>query len=179
MAAVPDVNFVLQKWAAIISKTASDIMAGVIEGTVDQYKNIHIRFREYRKKLSDLIGIYAQLELLFPEERTLEIFDKQQTIQKKTNMEVQDLEKIICIHALDFLYFWMYQPRARSALRRLLQDITEEERHIFVSSQFTLQRQKEISRMFIDGVLGPDFARALAFYLSHSEQYLKEIKRFA
>ncbi len=176
---MPDVNFVLQKWAAIISKTASDIMAGVIEGTVDQYKNIHIRFREYRKKLSDLIGIYAQLELLFPEERTLEIFDKQQTIQKKTNMEVQDLEKIICIHALDFLYFWMYQPRARSALRRLLQDITEEERHIFVSSQFTLQRQKEISRMFIDGVLGPDFARALAFYLSHSEQYLKEIKRFA
>ncbi|MFO7557835.1 MAG: hypothetical protein R6X10_03310 [Desulfobacterales bacterium] len=179
MAAVPDVNAVLQKWAAIISKTASDIMAGVIEGTVDRHKNIHTRFREYRKKLSDLISVYAQLELLFPEKRTLEIFEQPQKIQKKTNMEVQDLEKIICIHALDFLYFWMYQPRAASALRRLLHDITEEERHIFVSSQFTLQRQKEISQMFIDGVLGPDFARALSFFLSHSEQYLKEIKRFA
>jgi len=179
IAAVPDVNFVLQKWAAIISKTASDIMAGVIEGTADRYKNIHIRFREYRNKLSDLIDIYAQLELLFPEERTLEILEQPQKTQKITNMEVQDLEKIICIHALDFLYFWMYQPRARGALRLLLQDITEEERHIFVSSQFTLQRQKEISQMFIDGVLGPDFARALSFFLSHSEQYLREIKRFA
>jgi hypothetical protein len=179
MAAVPDVNSVLQKWAAIISKTASDIMAGVIEGTADRYKNIHIRFREYRKKISDLIGIYAQLELLFPEKRTLEIFEQPAKIQKKTNMEVRDLEKIICIHALDLLYFWMYQPRAISALRRLLHDITEEERHIFVSSQFTLQRQKEISQMFIDGVLGPDFARALSFFLSHSEQYLREIKRFA
>ncbi|MBU0990981.1 MAG: hypothetical protein KJ737_00690 [Proteobacteria bacterium] len=178
MAAVPDVNLVLQKWAAIISKTASDIMAGVIEGTADRYKNIYTRFRDYRKKLSDLIDVYSQLELLFPEKRKLELFEQPQKIQKKTNLEVQDLEKIICIHALDFLYFWMYQPRARSALRRLLQDITEEERHIFLSSQFTLQRQKEISQMFIDGVLGPDFARALSFYLSHSEHYLREIKRF-
>ncbi len=31
---------VLQKWAAIISKTASDIMAGIIEGTADRYANI-------------------------------------------------------------------------------------------------------------------------------------------
>jgi hypothetical protein len=154
-------------------------MAGVIEGTVDRYKNIHTRFQDYRKKLSDLIIVYAQLELLFPEKRKLEILEQPQKIQKKTNLEVQDLERIICIHALDFLYFWMYQPRARSALRRLLHDITEEERHIFVSSQFTLQRQKEISQMFIDGVLGPDFARALSFFLSHSEQYLTEIKKFA
>jgi hypothetical protein len=179
VAAVPDVNSVLQKWAAIISKTASDIMAGVIEGTVDRYKNINARFQEYRKKFSDLMGIYAQLELLFPEKRKLEILEKPQKIQKKTNLEVQDLEKIICIHALDFLYFWMYQPRAQSALRRLLHDITEEERHIFISSQFTLQRHKEISQMFIDGVLGPDFARALSFFLSHNEPYLKEIKRIA
>jgi len=179
VSAVPDVNSVLQKWAAIISKTASDIMAGVIEGTVDRYKNIHTRFRDYRKKLSDLIGVYSQLELLFPEKRKLEILEQPQKIQKKTNLEVQDLEKIICIHALDFLYFWMYQPRAQSALKRLLHDITEEERHIFISSQFTLQRHKEISQMFIDGVLGTDFTNALSFFLSHNEPYLKEIKRIA
>ena len=93
-------------------------------------------------------------------------------------MEVEDLEKIISIHALDFLYFWMYQPRARSTLKLLLRQINEEERHIFVNSQFTLLRKKEISQMFIDGVLGPDFARALSFFLSHSEPYLREIKRF-
>jgi hypothetical protein len=179
MWAIPDVNLVLQKWAAIISKTASDIMAGLIEGLADRYRNINIRSRDYHKKLSDLIHVYSQLELLFPEKRTLEIFAQPAKKQTQTNMEVMDLERIICIHALDFLYFWMYQPRARSALKRLLEDITEEERHIFVSSQFTLQRQKEICQMFIDGVLGPDFARALSFFLSNSEPYLKEIKRFA
>ena len=178
IAAIPDTNIVLQKWAAIISKTASDIMAGLIEGVADRYRNINIRFRDYRKKLSDLISIHSQLELLFPEKRTLEIFAQPDKKQKQTNMEVMDLERIICIHALDCLYFWMYQPRARSALKRLLADITEEERHIFVSSQFTLQRQKEICQLIIDGVLGPDFARALSFFLSNNEPYLKEIKRF-
>lgn len=178
VAAVPDVNSVLQKWAAVISKTASDIMAGVIEGTADRYKNIQTRYHEYMQKLSDLVDIYAQLELLFPDKRTLDLFETPGKNQRKTTLEIKDLERIISIHALDFLYFRMYQPRARSALKRLLKEVTEEERHIFVNSQFTLLRKKEISQMFIDGVLGPDFARALSFYLSYSEQYLKEIKRF-
>ncbi|MDZ7666878.1 MAG: hypothetical protein U5K27_16410 [Desulfotignum sp.] len=36
---VPAVDAVLQKWAAIISKAASDTVAGVIEGTVDRFQN--------------------------------------------------------------------------------------------------------------------------------------------
>jgi len=169
---------VLQKWAAIISKTASDIVAGIIEGTADRYANVRIRFREYRKKLSDLMDIYAQIELLFPETNTLELLGHPQKFQEKANIEAQVMEKIICIHALDALYFWMYQPRARSAIKHLMNSISEEERHIWVTSQFTLLRQKEISQMFINGVLGPDFARALSFYLSRYPEYLEEMKRF-
>ena len=169
---------VLQKWAAIISKTASDIMAGIIEGTADRYANIRVRFREYRKKLSDLMDIYAQIELLFPETNTLELLGHPRKFQEKANVEAQVMEKIICIHALDALYFWMYQPRARSAINHLMNSISEEERHIWVTSQFTLLRQKEISQMFINGVLGPDFARALSFYLSRYPEYLEEMKRF-
>jgi len=168
----------LQKWAAIISKTASDIMAGIIEGSADRYNNIQLRFREYRKKLSDLLDIYAQLELLFPDSRPLQVLNHPQEVRNRANTEAQDLEKIICIHALDELYFWMYQPRARSALHQLLNSITEEERHIWVTSQFTLQRQREISQMFIDGILGHDFARALSFYLSRYSEYLESMKRF-
>ncbi len=171
-------NSVLQKWAAIISKTASDIMAGIIEGTADRYANIRARFREYRKKLSDLMDIYARIELLFPETNTLELLGHPNKFQEKANAEAQDMEKIICIHALDALYFWMYQPRARSAINHLMNSISEEERHIWVTSQFTLMRQKEISQMFINGVLGPDFARALSFYLSRYPEYLEEMKRF-
>jgi hypothetical protein len=168
----------LQKWAAIISKTASDIVAGIIEGTADRYTNIRTRFKEYKKKLSDLMDIYAQIELLFPETKTLELLDHPDKIKQKANTEAHVLEKIICIHALDALYFWMYQPRARSAINHLMSSISEEERHIWVTSQFTLLRQKEISQMFINGVLGPDFARALSFYLSRYQEYLEEMKCF-
>jgi len=175
---VPSVTGMLQKWAAIISKTASDIMAGIIEGTVDRYTNIHVRLREYYKKFSDLLDIHAQLELLFPETNTLELLEHPRRFQEKTNAEAQDLEKIICVHAIDALYFWMYQPRARSALHQLMNSISEEERHIWVTSQFTLLRQREISQMFIDGVLGPDFARALSFYLSRHPEYLEAMKYF-
>ncbi len=168
----------LQKWAAIITKTASDVMAGIIEGAADRYNNIQVRFREYRKKLSGLLDIYAQLELLFPDSHPLQVLNHPRAGRSKANTEAQDLEKIISIHALDALYFWMYQPRARSALHQLLNSITEEERHIWVTSQFTLQRQREISQMFIDGILGQDFARALSFYLSRYSEYLESMKRF-
>jgi len=175
---VAGASVVLQKWAAIISKTASDIMAGIIEGSADRYNNIQLRYREYRKKLLDLLDIYVQLELLFPDFRPLQVLNHSRQVRSRSNTEAQDLEKIICIHALDALYFWMYQPRARSALHRLLNSITEEERHIWVTSQFTLQRQREISQMFIDGILGHDFARALSFYLSRYSEYLEAMKRF-
>ena len=80
-------------------------------------------------------------------------------------------------HSLDLLYFWMYQPRSRSALRQFLKTLTEEEHHILVSSQFTLQRHREITQLFMDGILGDNFQRPLSFYLSRYEGYLEEIKR--
>ena len=86
----------------------------------------------------DLLDIYARLELLFPDFRPFQVLNHSREVRNRANTEAQDLEKIICIHALDALYFWMYQPRARSALHRLLNSITEEERHIWVTSQFTL-----------------------------------------
>jgi hypothetical protein len=170
---------VLQKWAAIISKASSDIVAGIIEGTADRYKNIKMRYKEYRKKLTELIDIHSSLELLFPDVRDIELLGYPNNSQKKTSAEIRDLEKIISIHALDALYFWMYQPRSRTALRHLLDSISEEERQIWVSSQFVLLRKKEISQMLIDGVLGNDFAKALSFYLSSYPEYLEAMKKFA
>lgn len=177
-AGVTAVADILQKWAAIISKTASDMMAGFIEGAADRYNNIRIRYREYKQKLTKLLEIYSQLELMFPETDTYEILRQPQKKKKRTNLEAQDLETIICIHALDLLYFWMYQPRARSALDRLLETVNEEERQLLITSQFTLLRQRDISQLFIDGVLGDDFARALAFYLSSYPSYLDGLKRY-
>jgi len=175
-AGVAGSNLVLQKWAAIISKTASDVVASIIEGLADRHKNIQARLREYKIKFAQLFDIYAQLELLYPEVQTFKILDYSSNPGHRANAEARDLEKIIMIHALDLLYFWMYQPRSRMALRQYLGTLTEDERQILVSSQFTLQRYREISQLLIDGILGLNFQRPLSFYLSRYDGYLEEVK---
>jgi hypothetical protein len=177
MSGTVGVNDILQKWAAIISKAASDFVAGFIEGTADRYKNIRTRLREYKNKFRELLDIYAQLELLYPNVESFKILECSSDVNRKAHAEARDLEKIIMIHAMDMLYFWMYQPRSRVALQQLLRTLSEDERHILVSSQYTLQRHREISQMFIDGILGISFPRPLSFYLSCYEEYLEQIKR--
>jgi hypothetical protein len=176
-AAVPGVDAILQKWAAIISKAASDLVAGFIEGLADRYHNIRMRYRDYRKKLKDLIETYTQLEVLFPEDRTADILERPRFMTSESNAEARSLEKIVMVHALDMLYFWLYQPRARTVFLRMLADLSEEERQIMAISQFVLERKREISQMFIDGVLGKDFARGLSFYLARAPEYLEFMKR--
>jgi hypothetical protein len=177
VAGVVEASAVLQKWAAIISKSASDIVAGVIEGLSDRYNNIQARLREYTLKFSQLFETFAQLEILYPDVQTFKALDYSSEKVHQNNVEARDLEKIIMIHSLDLLYFWMYQPRSRSALKQFLRTLTEDEHHILVSSQFTLQRYREITQLFIDGILGDNFQRPLSFYLSRYEGYLEEIKR--
>jgi len=166
------VEGILQKWAAIISKAASDLVAGIIEGVADRYQNIRMRIRDYTSKLSHLFETYARLELLFPELGTLVLLKNTDLFASAKSREVRDFEKIMIIDALDLLYFWMYQPRARSALRLIFQTLSEEEQHIFMGSQLVLRKQKEITLLFVEGLVGKDFSKALAFYLDRSQEYL-------
>jgi hypothetical protein len=46
-------------------------------------------------------------------------------------------------------------------------------------SQFTLERNREISQLLIDGILGDNFPRPLSFYLSRYKEYLESIKGLA
>lgn len=168
---------ILQKWAAVISKAASDVVAGIIEGTSDRFNNIHMRLRACKIKFRELLDIYAQLELIFPDVRSGKVLDYASRETQNMSAEARDLEKIIMVHALDLLYFWMYQPRARYAMRHFISTLSEEERHILVTSQFTLQRHREVSQMFIDGMVGSNFPRPLTFYLSRYEEYLEAVKQ--
>ena len=168
---------ILQKWAAVISKGASDIVAGIIEGLADRYDNIHLRLRSLKSKFRELLDIYAQLELCYPDVESDKVLEYASRDQARAGAEARDLEKIIMIHALDLLYFWMYQPRSRVALVEFLGTLSEDERHILVSSQFVLLRHREVSQLFIDGMLGKNFPRPLSFYLSRHEEYLEAIKK--
>jgi hypothetical protein len=177
MAGVINPDAVLQKWAAVISKTASDFMAGIIEGLADRYANIRLRLRDYRQKFKAILDEYAELELLYPDLQTFNILKAGAVEKNTTKVQTGELEQVIMLHALDLLYFWMYQPRAQSAFAKFLASLSEDERHILVSSQFTLQRHREISQLFIDGIFGPNFPKPLSFYLSRYPEYLESIKR--
>jgi len=177
MAMVPGVDLVLQKWAAVISKLASDCVAGVIEGLADRAKNVRIRQADYQEKVSRLFSAYARLDLLFPDEDVLDLLLSPKKMMSTLRHEARDLEKVFIVNALDLMYMWMFQPRAQKGLELIVANMSLEQWHIFHRSQLILKRQKEISKVFIDGLVGKNFARALAFYLEQKEHYLQALVR--
>ena len=174
---VPNVNGVLQKWAAIISKGASDIVAGFIEAAADRAVYTRLRKQNIRKKISELFDIYSRLIMLFPETEELNILENSAMLLNNKNSEVRDLAALIIINALDLFYFWMYLPRAQSSLIRVVSYMTPEEKVIFFQAQNMLRHEHHISRLFVDGVLGKNFSRPLSFYLILYRSYLKSIEK--
>ncbi len=174
---VPDVTGVLQKWAAIISKLASDSVAAIIEGLADRQANIRARLAAYRAKLSQLFAVFSRLDLLFPEEDVLEMLQSPKMTMETLNYEASEQEKLIIVNALDLMYFWMYQPRAQKALDIIFNQMSQEEWLIFYRSQLVLKRYREISQVFVDGLVGKNFSKPLAFYLDRSEGYLADLKK--
>ncbi|MHB8790366.1 MAG: hypothetical protein ACYDBT_10845 [Desulfobulbaceae bacterium] len=175
-AGVVAVHDVLQKWAAVISKLASDCVAGFIEGLVDRFNNIRFRSMDYSAKIAQVFGTYASLETLFPEADVLQLLEEPSRLMEAVKERSPDLGKIVIINALDLLYIWMYQPRATSTLAAIMKSMSPEERRILVSSQLVLNQEKEISQLFVDGVLGKKFGRALSFYLDRSQEYLHSLQ---
>ncbi len=177
LAGIPDISGPLQKWAAIISKFASDCVAAVIEGLADRQANIRLRLEAYRMKISQLFGVFSRLDLQFPEEDVLEMLQSPKMMMQTLNYEAREQERLIIVNALDLMYFWMYQPRAGKALATMVQKMTREEWLIFYRSQLVLNRQREISQFFVDGLVGKNFSKALSFYLDRSNQYLIDMER--
>jgi hypothetical protein len=173
----PDVAGALQKWAAVISKFASDCVAAIIEGMADRQVNIRARLVAYQAKISQLFSVFARLELLFPEEDVLDMLQSPKMVMETLDYEARDQEKRIIVNALDLMYFWMYQPRAQRALEIICEQMTKEEWLIFYRSQLVLKRYREISQVFVDGLVGRNFSKALSFYLDRFEEYLKDLEK--
>ncbi len=170
---------VLEPFAAIISKFASDCVAAGIEGMADRDRYARMRFRDYRHKCRQLYAAHAQIEQAYPDADALRLLESPKTLISDLRERRTDLEKIVIVNALDFLYFWMHQPQARPVLARTMRGMTMEERRIFLLSQDVLLREKEISRLFIDGLVGRNFAPALAFYLNNARRYLADMRALA
>jgi hypothetical protein len=175
LAMVPGVEAGMQKWAAVISKLASDCVAGVIEGLADRQNNVRIRLIDYREKVSQLFAVFARFDVLFPEEDVLELLQKPKTLIAAIHQDARDLEKVFIVNALDLMYIWMYQPRARKALQQTVAAMSTEEWLIFYRSQLVLKRHREISQVFVDGIVGKNFSKALSFYLDRADAYLQDM----
>ena len=169
----------LQKWAAVISKLASDCVAGVIEGLADRAHNIRMRDWDYRGKLEQVFGAWEKLEMLYPQGEAEQILQSPCTCMRELERHPGELARVFIVNALDLLYFWMYQPRARSALKRYMRRMTRDERRAFLLSQYVLSCKREICQLFLDGLVGQNFSKPMAFYLGHGEAYLDDVQRLA
>jgi hypothetical protein len=171
------VQSILQKWAAIISKLASDCVAAIIEGLADRLNNIRMRFMDYSTKIAQIFEVFARLEVLFPDAEVVKLLESPQEFLQLISEKQPDLGKIVIINALDLLYLWMYQPRAESTLKAIMISMNQEERRILVASQCILQQQRQISQLFVDEVFGKKFSKALSFYLERSDDYLNALQK--
>jgi hypothetical protein len=178
-AGVPAVASVLQNWAAIISKLASDIVAGFIEGLADRAVNFRERTLDYAAKLRQIFDVYSRLELQHPESEVLSVLENPERFVCAVSREEESLNQATIVNSLDLMYFWMYQPRARHVLERLIRQMSQEERRVFLLSQYVLQRERDISQLFLDGLVGKNFSRALAFYLHNWRKYMEDLQRMA
>ena len=132
---------------------------------------------DYSTKLRQVFETYTRLELLFPEDDALELLSRPKQFIRSLEAGKGKIETEIIINALDLMHFWLYQPCAQSVLADIVHDMSEEERVILARSQLVLVREKEVSQLFVNGLVGPDFARALAFYLDRHEEYLRATMR--
>lgn len=166
----------LQLWAAIITKVSSDMVAAVIEGAADRSKWLSVRRVDYRSKLAQLFQVTGRLEVKFPEGDVIQMIQDRAPELESDDPEVKNLTRRLILSSLDLLYFWMYQPRARLALRQLLFGYTKDERRIIAGTQRILERDKEISRMFLDQLVGKNFSPPLSCYLEKWRPYVAELE---
>ena len=174
---IAGVEMILQKWAAVISKAASDCVAGVIEGTADRNRNIRLRRRDYQRKIRQMYRSFIRMELLLPEDSVLHLLKNPKKVAKTIKIEDPELLHSSIYDALDLLYFWYYQPHARTVLKAMVKQMTPEERLIFLRFQSVLERKKMICNLFLDGFLGKNYSKAMAFYLSRGDQYIGALKK--
>ncbi len=171
---VQDASIILLSSSAILSKLASDTVAGIIEGIADKRSNIWFRQWDYKIATNTLYTNYSLLEVEFTEEDALSMMKNPQktlTILKEQNPK---LYTSLILNALDFMYFYYFQPRALSTLKEIISGLSDIERLAWLHLQYVLNCQRDVSQLFIDGYFGDNFSKALSFYLDNHEHYIKK-----
>ncbi|MDO5537780.1 MAG: hypothetical protein Q4F72_09675, partial [Desulfovibrionaceae bacterium] len=177
MLGVDDPGYYLIPAATVISKSGSDTVAAFIEGIADSRVNKRIAVTDYRNKLRSVFECYTLLELMFPQEDALNRLAHPGGLRGRGGAEAVKLERAFIVNALDMMYLWYYQPRAQEAFKQVIKSLTSADKTVLALSQLVLLREREVSQLMVDGQVGRDFARPLAFFLSKRKEYVKEMVR--
>ncbi|MBU1535770.1 DUF4383 domain-containing protein [Myxococcota bacterium] len=173
----PAVQIQLFLWAAVLSKFASDLVAAIIEGTADRRANLSLRLSDYREKLQAINKSYSNMETLFPHCNLPELMGTPEVFAQKLLSENPKILKGMVINSLDLLYFWMYQPRGETALKKKLKNLEAEELTALSQYVSILKCKRLVSQQILNGLLGTRFEKPLAFYLYRADQYLAAFSR--
>ncbi len=169
----------LQSWAAVIGKLASDTVAGFIEGTADRNVALRLRHKDYSSKIARLLEVHGRLEAMFPQVDVAACLASPKEFFRTLGVETLELEAQQIINSLDLMYFWMLQPRAQVVFRDRLAAVSPEERRIILRTQRLLERKRPVSELFLQDLVGKNFSPPLAFYLDRSAAYLADMRRLA
>jgi len=172
-------NAILEASAAVIQKVSLDTFKALVEGLADRSVNLRLRNKDYASKLPRLLEVHGRLEALFPNLDIVEGLASPKQFFNTVGKEALDLEKQQVINALDLMYLWMYQPRARMVFRQQLAQRSPEEQRIILRTQRLLERKRPVSELFIHDLVGKNFSPPLAFYLDQSDTYLKHMRGLA
>lgn len=163
--------------SAITSKMASDTGAALVEGYADKNSYTWFRKWDYRLAHEKLYAQFTQLELIFPEKGCAEMLRRPQEVLNIIKERDRTLYTNIIINALDLMYMYYYQPRSISTLKNIIHSVSENEKLVLLRMQYVLFCHKDISQLFIDEMLGENYAKALSFYLDTHEDYLKQLQK--
>ena len=94
---VRGIELILQQWAAILSKLASDVIGGVIEARADRSRNITARLADLRTKLRELFALVSRLELLLPEADLPELMKSRDAFPGISELKRNNLMKLFLL----------------------------------------------------------------------------------
>jgi hypothetical protein len=172
---VGNIEVIIAATTTLVSKTASDTAAAVVEGYFDRQTTLRLRLRDFDDVLSRLLDCKAALELSFPSSTSVELLHRPEQLFESEHAEVRRLTEEIAIHCLDLMYFHFYQPLAAQTLRRYAERMSTDDRRFVLQAQNLLQHGDYVCRLFINGVFGGHFKSALAFFLSWHETYRRAL----
>ncbi len=174
VARIPNAEALVSTSAAIISKMASDTVAAIIEGYADKKNMVRMRNWDYKSKLRQVFQSYVRLDLAFPQEDVNDMLRSPRLLLQRVQEKDAQLHADLIINALDLCYFWYYRPRSREACKKFIHSMSPEERKVFAFLQLVLLQEREVSQLFVDGLVGRNFSKALAFYLAEHRAYVKK-----